>query len=343
MAIPYLASTGFEDGTLAPFDVETDTEARLDIAHYATLSRIPGMAMPFRGAYCVRVNLANDGSPADAYLQETGSADLSADGTIFCRFAFWLSPNTVMANNDEFGIWELWSGATTVEAGVFINFTTANGFRIGIGETSASSFKPLTLGVWHQMEFSANVDAGGGNDGTIDAWLDGGAFTQVTALDQGAITSGVLGVVAQDAGTTTGTVLFDEFALDDARIFPITDRWPTDVLFTHSGHLFVGPGSLENLSLLGGSGTDSVVTVFDTDNGFTSDPNLVKIELKNTVASELVDPAAVPAHPFRRGCYVQITAGTATRALAKIGWATRYSEGGMRNHGVRRKAHPVMG
>jgi hypothetical protein len=346
LAWPYLSSTGFESGTRDHFDVETDTENRLDFPHYSTLAAIPGMAMPYRGAYCLRVQLANDGTPANALVQETGSADLAADATIFVRFAFWLSPDTVMANNDEFAIWQLWSSTNTVEAGVYINYTTANGFRIGIGETAATQLKPLTLGVWHQMEVGANIDAGGGNDGTLDGWLDGSAYTQITALDQGDITSSVVGVMSQDAGTTTGTLLIDEIVYDDTRIYPITDRFPTDVMLTHSNHVFVGSGCLENLSMLSGGGTDSIVEVYDTDTGYALDASNVKVELRNTAAGELVDPAAVPAHPFKRGCFIRITSTSGNnlpRALAKICWANNYSEGAMRTHALKRKPHPVLG
>ena len=85
MAFPWLSECNFEDGTKGHFDTETDTETRLDFPHYSELARTPGMGMPWRGAYCARVNLANDGTPANALLQETGSWDTSAGGTIFFR------------------------------------------------------------------------------------------------------------------------------------------------------------------------------------------------------------------------------------------------------------------
>lgn len=345
MAFPYLQYEGFEAGTLGSFDVETDTETRLDFPHYSELARIPGLPAPYRGAYCMRVNLANDGTPADAYVQETGSLDLSADGTAFARFAFWLSPDTVSANNDEFAIFQLWSSTNTVEAGLYVNYTTANGFRLGIGETSGSVFKPLTLGVWHMIEIGVNVDAGGGNDGTVDAWLDGSAYTQVTGLDQGASTSGVLGVLAQDAGTTRGVALFDEWVVDDTRVGPIIDRFPTVVVLAgtttgYSGHVFVGKGCVANASLESGGGTDNVLTIYDTDTAYTTDSTLAKLELKNTANSELVDPAAPPLE-LKRGCYVVLT-GTSPRAKIKI-CPVHYSDGAIRNLGSRRVPHPIMG
>lgn len=336
MAFPFLSETGFESGTLGHFDVETDTETRLDFPHYTELARIPNMGMPFRGAYCMRVNLANDGTPADAYVQETGSWDTGADGTIFFRFQFWISRDLVMANNDEFALFQLWSGASTVEGGVYVNFTTANGFRVGVGETSASQLKPLTLGQWHTMEIGFNIDAGGGNDGTIDAWLDNAAYTQITGLDQAAITSGVLGVLSQDAGTTTGVVLFDEVIADDARIFPPVERFQDTILMTTSGHVFVGEGTFD-VTLLSGAATDCVASVFDTDLAYTSDASNLVVELKNIAANE-----SVPDYPRRvqRGCYVSLS-GTNPRALVTLRKVMHYSSGAMRGYGLRRVANPL--
>lgn len=336
MAFPYLSEATFDDGTKGHFDVETDTETRLDFPHYSTLANAANQTVPYRGAYCMRAALANDGSPADAYVQETGAWDLAATNSIFFRLVFWVSPNITMANNDEFAILQLWSGATTVEGGAYINFTTANGLRLGIGETSASSFKPLTTGVWHTLELKFVIDSGVGDDGTIDAWLDNGAFTQVTALDQAAITSGVVGVLSQDVGTTAGTVLFDSILADDARIYPITDRFPQTRLLTASEHLFVGPGELERISLLSGAGTDNVLTVYDTDLGVTLDATNIVDEIKNTANSQTVD-REMPLR-FTRGCYVTLS-GTNPRAVAKIKWANSYSEGAMRLQGQRRTPH----
>lgn len=334
MAFPFLSEAGFEDGTRGHFDAETDTEGRLDFPHYSELARFAGAGAPFRGAYCMRVSLLNDGTPADAYVQETGAWDLAAGGTLFLRLMFRLSADTVMANTDEFAIVQLWSGASTVEAGAYINYTTANGFRVGIGEGSATSFAPIQLGKWHCLELKFVIDSGVPNDGTIDAWLDGGALTQVTGLDQAVITSGVVGVLSQDAGTTRGTLLFDDILADDARLFMPAERFPQQVLLTQSGHVFVGAGDIEKIDLLSGAATDNVLTVYDTDHAYTSDPGAAVLEMKNLANNERVPMGDTPLR-VHRGCYVSL-AGTNPRALVKIGWATSYSDAGIRNQGLAR-------
>lgn len=339
MAFPFLSEANFEDGTKGHFDTETDTESRLDFPHYSALAAVPGLAMPYRGAYCVRVNLANDGSPADALLQETGSWDTAATGTIFFRLMFYVSSDITMANNDEFAIFQLWSGASTVEAGAYINYTTANGLRIGIGETSASSFLPLTTGVWHCLELKAVVDSGVGNDGTLDGWLDNAAFTQVASLDQGDITSGVVGVVGQDAGTTKGYVLINEVIADDARIGVMVDRFKESAYMTISGHAFIGPGTIDRLSLQSGAATDNVVTVYDTDTGYTTDTTNIVYIGGNTVASEVKDFDLHHGVTVRRGAYV-VLSGTNPRAVVGFRAPMSMSEGVMRTYASRRIAGP---
>ncbi len=339
MAFPYLSENNFSLGTVGHFDTDTDTENRSRVYHYTDLANIPGLPAPYRGAYCYGVNLANDGTPADSYLQETGSWDTAAAGTIWFRLMFWVSPTITMADTDEFAIFQLWSATNTVEGGAYINYTTANGLRIGIGETSASSLLALSTNTWHCLELKFLIDSGVPNDGTIDGYLDGSPFAQVTALDQGAITSGVVGVLGQDAGTTKGYVLFDNIIADDAQIFPPARRFAQDIMLTQSNHVFVGPGRLENASLLSGAGTDCVLTAFDTDVAYTSSASSAKLELKNTANNETVDPAGVPID-FQRGCYVTLS-GTNPRAIVKFSRTPAYgSDGAIRSYAQRRKPAP---
>ena len=335
MAFPFVTEGNFEDGTLGHFDTESDSATRLDFAHYSDLARIPGLSAPWRGAYVMRVNLAT--ATTDAYVQETGSWDMTA-GTndLYLRTYFYLSPDLVMATTNEFKLVDFWSSTNTPEAGAMVNFTTANGFRLGIGKATASSFLPLTLGEWHCLELF--FDPAGSSNGTLDGWLDGASFTQVTGLTNADITSGVVGVIGQDAGTTRGYVLFDQVITDDARIFPDVDRYTEEVVLTKSGHVFVGHGELENLTLGAGAATDCVAEVYDTDTGTTSAFGNRKIRLTNTANSETVDPAGVPIR-VRRGCYVSLS-GTNPQAIAKIKQCGAYSEGTVRAHGLNRAAPP---
>lgn len=339
MAFPWLSEAGFEDGSKGHFDVETDTENRLDFPHYSALANVPGLSMPYRGAYCMRVELANDGTPADALVQETGSWDTSAAGTIFFRLMFWVSPTITMANTDEFAILQLWSGTNTPEGGAYINFTTANGLRIGIGETAATSFLGLSTGVWHCLELKFLIDSGAPNDGTIDGWLDNIAFTQVTALDQGVITSGVVGSIGQDAGTTKGVVLFDDIIADDARIGPVVDRYKQSQQMTASGHAFIGPGTVTGISLIAGAATDNTVSIYDTDTGYTTDSSNIVYAGGAAVASTTVDLLFNEKIEVRRGAYV-VLGGTNPRANVRYCNPVSLSDGSIRTYASRRKPGP---
>jgi len=340
VAFPFLFQEDFEAGTIGNFNAETDTESRLSVDHYSVLAATPGLAMPFRGAYALRVNLANDGSPADAYVQENDGFDLALDGTLYVRFLLWVSPDIIMANSDEFLILALQSAGPVDEGVVAINYTTANGLRLGVGETSASQFLPLTTGVWHTVELAVVLDDGPSNDGTLTLYLDGAAATAVTGLDQAAIAQARLGVIGQDAGTTKGVILFDDVVTDDARIYAPALRYTLSPLLTKSGHAFVGPGWVDAARLMAGAATDNVLALYDTDVAGTEDASKVKLELKNTANSEVVQSNLLAPIRFERGCYVSLT-GTNPRAHVDIRPGVAYgSDGAIRNYGLRRTPTP---
>lgn len=340
MAYPYLSEYNVEQGDKGHFDSESDSTGRLDFAHYSTLAQTPGLAMPWRGAYALRANLAT--STTDAYLEETGSWDLSADGTIYFRFMLWISPDITMANNDQFYVLKLQSTGPVDEVVAGLIYTTAAGLKFGVGETGITSSLPIEKGKWNCIEVTANIDAGAGNDGTIDYWVNGVAGTQVASLDQAAIIQGRFGVMGQDAGTTAGVLLFDALVADDARIYGSynpKERFTDNVYLQASSHVWVGHGVLENVQLITG-GTDNTLEVFDTDTANTVDVGKRKVHLLTSTSGEIVDPAGMPI-TLTRGCYVKLggTAGAnGPFAMVKIGKAVGWgSDGAIRNYGAKRQ------
>lgn len=340
MAFPFLSEYNVEQGDKGHFDSESDSANRLDFAHYSQLAQVPGLAMPWRGAYCVRVNLAT--STTDAYLQEDTSWDLSASGSLYMRFMLWASPDLVMANNDQFNVLVLQSAGPVSEVVAGIIYTTAAGFKFGVGETAITSSLPLQLNKWNCIELKVVIDSGVGNDGTIDFWVNGTAGTQVASLDQAAITQGLFGVIGQDAGTTAGNILLDALIADDARIYGsynYNERFSENIYLQASSHVWVGHGVLENVQLITG-GTDNQLEVFDTDTANTVDVSKRKVHLQTATSGEVVDPAGMPV-VLTRGCYVKLS-GTAGAlgpfAIVKIGRAVGFgSDGAIRNYGTKRK------
>ncbi len=342
MAFPFVSEEGFELGTLGHFDVTVDTESKLSFPSFAELSRFGNLkTAPFRGAHCMKVDLSL--GIKEAYIEETGDWDMTTGSAeLYGRFMFYITGDITMANADEFSIFEFWASTTVEEAGFFLNFTTANGLRLGIGKVTAAQFLPISTNMWHAVEFFFNP-AGSGN-GTFDAWLDRVAFTQVASLTNASITSGVVGAFDHGrdtdsipAGTTAGVLLFDEIITDDARVFPPNERFPEEILMTKSGHAFIGGGEINNITLMDGGSGNSVVSVYDTDTGNTDDASAIVVELKSTANNETVDPAGMPVL-VRRGCYVALS-GTNPRALVQIKRAKAYhSDASIRSYGRKRKA-----
>ena len=338
MAFAWIMEVNFEDGTDGTFDgTEQDDDGRLNIQHYSEIARTPGLAMPFRGAYAMRIDLATGIN--NAFLLENTNFDLTAgSGEIYVRFYLWVSDDIVMANNDQFEILQVRS-ASADEGVIAIRFTDASGFEIGFGELAGTTWTALELGKWISVEFFIVVNAGAG---TLDLWIDGSNTNtgQIINLTHATTTHARLGVVDQDSGTTTGTLLFDQFIADDGRIFPVAQRFPNDVLLTKDGHLFVGSGRIDNITLMSGAGTDCVLTVYDTDVASTSDASNFVVELKNTANNELVDPANTPI-TVTRGAYVVMT-GTNPRCMAKIGRVSGYgSDGAIRTFASTRLPHDL--
>lgn len=335
MAFSYVAEEGFELGTLGIFDSETDTASKLDFPSYRDLAIDANTkAAPYRGAYCMRIDLSKTAG-TDAYLVESGSFDIAAAGTLFCGFALYVSPNITMANADEFAILRLLATATD-EGSIVINYTTANGLRIGLeepGETSA--YASLSTGVWHWVALDILIDSGVGNDGTLTLFLDGTQVAALATIDQGAITDARFGAIGLDSGTTKGILLFDHFFIDDATLkTPPAQRFPQNLMLTKTGHAFVGPGRIDNVSLISGAGTDCTVKIYDTDRHDTADEGNVVIYLANTANNELVDPAATPVW-VKNGAYV-VLGGTTPRALLRLGPVPAYSsDGAIRNYGAK--------
>lgn len=336
MAFAWLFEGNFESGDNSEWDSEADTGSLLDFPHYTTLAAIPGMEVPWRGAYCARIVLGD----TNDHTLTAGAVNISADGTFGVRFMLYLHSDVTATADDTFPLLEL-QASSTVEIAVGLKITASSGaIELGVGETAPSSFaaNPLQTGRWYQVEVHGNIDSGGGSDdGDATLRLDGASVATLSGLTQNAITDAVFG--SQDTeSTTTGTILLDEFVADDARVGIMEDRWPEEVYLTKSSHVFVGPGQVDNTTLRSGAGTDCVLEVYDTDTADTTSIYNQRAALANTANNEIVDPAGMPVLDIRRGCYVALS-GTNPRAIVKVRRAVAWgSTGAVRQYGIRRTA-----
>lgn len=332
MAFPYVFHSNFEAGSNAEWDSESDTGSLLDFPHYSTLARVSGVGMPFGGAYCMRVVC---GDTNDHTLTE-GDIDIADAATGYFRFYLHASTDFTATADDTFNIFELQQGGGTVEVSLGMRVTSAtNALDIGIGDgTAPTSFASFPRGKWVCVELLATISTGG--SGVVTLFLDGGQVATLTSQTHAAaVGQGVLGT-QNTLATTTGTLLFDDFVMDDARLFPVKDRFPANVDVTKTGHLFVGPGVIDGASF-SVTTSDNTLSCYDTDTANTNDPPVF------TIANAGIPGISGPLF-FKRGCYA-VLGGTNPRAQVYLTQGSQVpgvvgptcnSEGRIRQHAYRR-------
>lgn len=335
MAFPFIFESNFEAGTNAEWDSETDVAGDLNIRSYVYLARYDvtdiGPVSPWRGAFVAEWNLS--GNTADHTLIE-GDIDIADTVTRFSRFYLFLGKD-LRGVTDIFNIYELQGTADAVENAIGLRITTGSELvEIGIGQTAPAVFatQKLFKGQWYCVELESTIQTGG--TGTATLYIDGAAVQVITTLTNTAVLRGVLGT-QNTLSTTLGHLFIDKFVFDDTRLNPVKVRFPETVMLTKSAHVCVGESELLNVTLIPGSGTDSVLRIFDTDKAETGDEGNVVAHLVNLTASEPpIDLADVPV-AVRNGAFVQLT-GTAPRALIHVGRSQGYySAGRVRQHGAR--------
>lgn len=336
MAFPYIFEAVFEQGNNSEFDSENDTGTRLDFPHYSTLVNIENAPMPYRGAYCMRVQCGD----TNAHTLVEGDVDIADGATAYFRWYLFAASDFTAIADDTFSIFELQqAGGATTEMTVGMRVTAAtNALDIGIGDgTAPTSFVTFPRNKWVCVEILATVSTVGA--GVLTLFLDELQVATLTTLTQAAAVGTCEFGTKLTLSTTTGSLYFDQFVMDDGRVFGLPIRYPEQLYLTKTGHAFVGAGTIENASLLSGAGTDCVLQIFDTDVNNTNHTGRMKLELKNVTNNDIVDPAGVPVL-VQRGCYVVLT-GTTPRAMISIGAAQGYySQGRIKQHAVKRIPAP---
>ena len=304
MSFPYIFQANFESGTNSEFDSEADTGSKLDFPHFSTLARFPGEGTPYSGAYCARIEL-RPGDTNDHTLTE-GDIDIATGAERFFRWAMFLSNDFGATADDNFSIFELQQAGGTQVYVVGLTVTAAtDDVNVWVSETSTpetTSAAALPKGRWFILEVQANVDTGAAN-GDITVYLDGTSIVSLATPVQNAaaVGTGVFGT-QNTLSTTTGTILLDDFIMDDLRLYPPNERFPAVQRVTKTAHVFVGPGWIEAATLLSAAGT---MSVYDTDAANSNDAQAAVIELNSAGPFVSID---TPTY-FERGCYV-VLAGT---------------------------------
>ena len=340
MAHPFIFESTFEQGTNAEWDSESDTGSLLDFPHYSELARSPyRSSAPYRGAYCARIKL---GDTNDHTLTE-GDIDIADAGTAYFRWYMNILPDIHNTTADDvFAILELQQAGGTVEMAIGFSYTAATDLLvIGAGDgTAPDTFSTIAFPTdrWVCVEVLSTVSTT--DAGAITVWVDGVQHVALTSLDQAAaVGTGVFGT-QNTLSTTVGTILLDDFVMDDARLYPNIERFPDTLTITKSGHLFVGPGWLSSAALLTTT-ADGQANFWDTDTADVLEQQGSELELDIDTHTSFEGPLY-----FQRGCYVQLT-GTSPRVQCMvvannntpgIVGCLSYSENGIRNRGRKWKS-----
>ena len=333
MSFPYLLTQGFESGGKGTITAEVDTAGILDFPHYTALAS-QGLA-PWRGAYCMRIR-PNSGTTA-AYIREDAAFDdLLANVVRFVRFYFYLGKDFVMADTNKFSLMEMESVLdTTTEVACGIDRSGAN-IRFWVAETSAAAAQTMVLGTtttalgrWYHAELRVDLDSGAPNDGTIDAYIDDAQVgAQITALDQGAIVDVKFGVIGPDAGTS-GAVLMDDITYDELRIYRDREQYRSSNAWVNQvdDHPIIGAGKFK--ASVTGTGTNAVLTLYDSDGVPNSLTPLATI--RNVSANEYVP--SQDELEVNHGLYCTLS-GTEAQAYISISRGSVFSDATMINRGL---------
>lgn len=331
MAHPWIFESNFEAGSNAEWDSEADTGSRLDFPHYSALAKIPGMPAPYRGAYCMRIQM---GDTNDHTLIE-GDIDIADTVTRWSSFMLHIGSDVDATADDTWNIYEVQGTANAVENAVGFRYTAATDLlEIGVGQTAPTAFAAINKGRWYHIELKTVVQTGGTGTGTL--YVDGRQVAEVDTLTNTAVLRGVLGT-QNTLSTTTGTLLFKDFKFDDAQVYPPNQRFPDTVRLTKSAHVFVGPGAVDSATLLSSTGT---MDVYDTDVANTNDASAKRIQL-DTSGNFVSHDSTVH---FLRGCYV-VLSGTNPVGEIRLhrgpqGPTAHWSDGAIRNYGAKRQDRP---
>lgn len=338
----------WETGDMSEWDSEVDSQNKFETLWYKYVVERWGMyrrTLPYRGSYVAHLDLSL--GTADAYVQSASIA-AGAGTTVWVRFYLQVTSNLVMAASDYFTILTLQSGTPLDQAVIglvnnagSIELVTAATSALAAGLGANTRHVPFSRDIWHLVELGVTVDSGG-NDGTIQLWLDGyPQGSAITGLTQAAVTQARLGAIGIDAGTTAGHLFFDQFVVYTSQIGGFRTRYTQVIYLTKSGFVAQGPGKIEEYSMFQQGSNDCHMRVYDADRH----PILAGADL---LGPELANPA--PYEPkvfayskrdgyFNRGLYIQLT-GTQPRATITLG-AYQASEALIRDYALRRSPSSV--
>ena len=319
MALPLEFYENFEAGTKGNFDSETDDGNRLDFPHARDLK--PSGLNAYRGAYCMRVDIGKNNNPA--YLSETIS--WASGQTRYGRFRLFVGKDVQFGNNlDYVRILQFYSTGELREGRLVIGRVDPVGIVLAVemhGETwgDNNAYFALPIGEWVTIEWLRKVDS---SIGFMSALLPD--VCQITSDRRADATNIEMRFGGFDnSGDLKGTLLFDEFAIDEGRLYDDSGSAHNgalsgrNIVLLKSGFAFLGKGEIEHVNLIDGGSGDCRVKIYDTD-----DVNALPIGgLRENLATLTASSTAQSLHrgfSVSRGAYVELS-GTNPQAIVRIG------------------------
>lgn len=325
MAFPFLLHENFERGTAGAFAADTDA---LGIATTDPLGKLDFPdhnddldIIPWRGGYVMRIDL-NRGTN-DAFIQHNTAFSLTTGQIKYMRFFLRLGRGTRFPMNSYLDFVRLYSGAPPGLSEIALALVkTETWISLAIGsaeDVTHIAGLEIIPDVWTQIRMKVTF----GNISTSNSRVQvqiGNNMVQNMRLNMQPLTHFRIGTMLQQADVR-GTLYIDDVIVDtdviqDQMYLDPANLTGESVLYIKDSYVFVGPGTIKGVTLIGG-GADNTAALYDTDripfahHDMRASLKVSKAESKDTLVETLM---------FKRGCYLVMT-GTAPQVIIHYGEA----------------------
>ena len=307
----YLFEEGFELGTKGAFDgTEIDSGNRLFYPGPRQLMMDGYRIAPFRGGGLMQISFEK--SSADAYVPANTAFNVTGTSTIFFRMMVLPYMLNLASEVDVFSIFRGLKAGPATEYEAKIAWHEPEGLVLEL----QGNRMPLDQNRWICIE--GEVKAGSG--GFVKLYVEGStlAWTPATVA---AITGFQLGVLGQAGSITQGAMCFDEIFVHGTRLFP--PQGPRDALsldgaplrMRKPGFAFVGTGEMLSVQLIGETGVDNKVKIYDTMTPTFAEDDLVEMLTATVAGMTKINQRILR---FQRGAWIE-PSGTDPLVVLQLG------------------------
>lgn len=313
---PYDFESNFELGSTSEWTSVVGTQ--VSVKSYKELSTQRVWGIPYRGAFALHAEFGVD---TDSYVRSTDVTVASAT-TEDDKVMLYIGKDVEAATTTEVAIIEHLPAVAAVgiriEAGGDILF----GIRSGSAALTTSPI-PLERGKYYTVELEIDTT----NAGTCTARIEESGIVVTTTNTEatGATTEAKLGIIGISAGSladVSGTITLDSYIHAEERIYGDDSRFPSRQQITKTAHAFIGPGTLDDIQLISGCGTDNVMSVYDTEESDITNANLIA-RVSNSETYQSVQYNGLKPIKVHKGAYI-VLEGCNPRAIISIGISSAY-------------------